>query len=1063
MSQTSSIYDSEAGVGPAGIRRARGRVLVIDDRGTSRDNAVAALEKEGFDVTAALCTDEVIGLARTMVPDAVVIDVCRPECRELDLCRKLKEQATGLLPVLHLSAREASEDDRAAGILFGADSYLPHPFAPSVLRAAVSALMRIRQEDSDRIAGDTVNSILRGALDALAEHVALLGPNGDVVAVNRSWTDFAVANGYAAGGTGIGLNYCQVCEEAEGEGACEAGLVAAGIRKVLAGESDHFEVDYSCNSPEEERWFRLVVRRVADSGPVAAIATHRNRSREVQASKAENLARRAQHESDSRFRRYIEIAHEGVLATDLVGTITYANPRLGDMLGYEAEDLSGKPIFEIMPQREALEARNRFARHQRGSSGVAESRLQRRDGTPMSILIASSAIVDADGTVTGTLAVISDITERKAAEALMAQALDEREKLLASLETERSRLAAIFQEAPAFLAVIRGPNYVFERVNPAYLELVGRRDVIGKEVLDVLPEVRGQGFIEILDGVLSTGEPFVGRQMPVQLRRRGAANVETRYLDFVYQRQTDADGDYSITAHGVDVTDHVIAEEALRITEQRLRDQFAKLPVPTFLWEVAGDEFVLVDCNEAAVRATAAYGGMAIGRTSRLLFPRLGGFDGDFRQCLEDNLVMRRSVEVDFGPPGGRRTFDLTFGPQPPNRVLLHSVDTTDRLELESQLRQAQKMEAVGRLAGGVAHDFNNILTVIGAHSSFLLEALGPEDPRREDAEEIYKAGVRAAGLTRQLLAFSRKQVLKPTVLDLKETIVDSRRLLTRLLGEDIEIVTLLSDDLGRVVADSSQIDQVLMNLALNARDAMPDGGRLTISARNAGVDSELHGVDGTIPCGEYVLLEITDTGTGMDKATEARLFEPFFTTKELGKGTGLGLATVYGIVKQSGGNIQVNSAMGDGTTFRIYLPLVAASEGAEIRAAESASIRGVETVLVVEDEPAVREIAKRVLSRLGYVVLEASNGSSALEVSAAFTSKIHLVLSDAVMLGMSGAETVRRLKVQRPDLKVLFMSGYTDDEVVRRGIVSSAVPFIQKPFVPGGLAKSVREALDQS
>jgi PAS domain S-box-containing protein len=976
----------------------------------------------------------------------------------------LKEQAIGLLPILHLSARDASEADRSAGILFGADGYLAHPFAPSVLRGAVSALMRIRQEDSDRIAGDAVTSILRSALDALAEHVALLGPGGEVVAVNRSWRDFAVANGYEAGGTGIGLNYCEVCEKAEGEAAGEARLVAAGIRRVLAGQADHFEIDYSCHSPAEERWFRLVVRRVADSGPVAAIATHRNRSREVQASKAEGLARRAQHESDSRFRRYIEIAHEGVLATDIVGTITYANPRLVDMLGYQAEDLSGKPIFEIMPRQEAFEARNRFARHQRGSSGVAESRLQRRDGTPISILIASSAIVDAEGSVTGTLAVISDITERKDAEALMAQALEEREKLLASLETERSRLAAIFQEAPAFLAVIRGPNYVFERVNPAYLELVGHRDVIGKEVLDALPELRGQGFIEILDGVLSTGEPFVGRQVPVQLQRAGAAHAETRYLDLVYQRQTDADGDYSITAHGVDVTDHVIAAEALRLTEQRLRDQFAKLPVPTFLGEVAGDEFVLIDCNEAALRLVAPYGGLEIGATSLQIFPRSGGFDVDIRRCLEEDMVIRRSHQIDFGPPVGRRTYDLTFGPQQPNRVLLHAVDTTDRLELESQLRQAQKMEAVGRLAGGVAHDFNNILTVIGAHSTFLLESLESEDPRREDAEEIHKAGVRAAGLTRQLLAFSRKQVLKPRALDLKETIVDSRRLLTRLLGEDIEIVTLLPEGLGRVVADSSQIDQVLMNLALNSRDAMPDGGRLTISARNAVVDSELHGVDSMIPYGEYVLLEITDTGTGMDNATETRLFEPFFTTKELGKGTGLGLATVYGIVKQSGGYIQVNSMLGNGTTFRIYLPLVPESEeAAEVRAAESSSVRGVETVLVVEDEPALREIAKRVLSRQGYVVLEASNGNVALEVSAAFTAKIHLVLSDAVMPGMSGAETVRRLKVQRPDLKVLFMSGYTDDEVVRRGIVSSAVPFIQKPFAPGGLAKSVRETLDRS
>jgi two-component system cell cycle sensor histidine kinase/response regulator CckA len=1062
MSQSKSIHDPKPeGDALTRIRRTQGRVLVIDDEGLPRNEAVIALKEEGFEVAVSLCCEDALEIARSLLPDAVVVDVCRPECETLDLCGRLKAQATGLLPVLHLSAAGASDQARSAGISFGADGYLAHPFDPSELRAAVSALMRIRHQDSERVAGDAVNSILRSALDALSENVALLGPEGDIVAVNRSWSDFADANGYPAG-AGLGLDYCGVCEKAQGVGPDEAQLVAAGLKKILAGESESFEIDYAFNSATEERWFRLGIRRVAQSGPVAAIVTHVDRSHEVLASKAEHTARRAQHESDARFRRYIEIAHDGVLATDVVGRITYANPRLLHLLGYKAHELSGKSIFEVMPDVESFEARNRFAHQQRGNSEVVESRLQRRDGSPISILIASSPIIDADASFIGTLAVISDITERKTAEVQMAQALQERENLLASLEAERLRLAAIFQEAPAFLAVLRGPNHVFERVNPAYLELVGHRDSIGKAVLEALPELRGQGFVEILDQVRSTGEPFIARQMPVQLVRTEGEGMETRYVDQVYQRLNDADGDYSILVHGVDVTDHVLATEALRLTEQRLRNQFAKLPVPTFLWEDTGDEFVLIDRNEAAVRALEPYGGSEIGRTSRQLFPGMQGLEDDVRQCLVDNVVMRRSVEIDFGPPAGRRTFDLTIGPQPPNRLLLHSIDTTDRSELESQLRQAQKMEAVGRLAGGVAHDFNNILTVIGAHSSFLLESLDPGDARREDAQEIHKAGVRATGLTRQLLAFGRKQLLKPRALDLNAIIVDTRMLLTRLLGEDIEIVTLLAADLGRVVADSSQIDQVLMNLALNARDAMPDGGRLTISARNAAVDSELHGADSAIPRGEYVLLEVSDTGTGMDEETQARLFEPFFTTKELGKGTGLGLSTVYGIVKQSGGYIQIDSTVGHGSRFCIYLPVVAPSPPAtNVRAAENAANRGVETVLVVEDEPAVREIAKRILTRQGYVVLEASNGNAALQVSAAFTATIHLVLSDAVMPGISGAETVRRLKLQRPDLKVLFMSGYTDDEVVRRGIVSSAVPFIQKPFAPAGLAAAVREALD--
>ena len=378
----------------------------------------------------------------------------------------------------------------------------------------------------------------------------------------------------------------------------------------------------------------------------------------------------------------------------------------------------------------------------------------------------------------------------------------------------------------------------------------------------------------------------------------------------------------------------------------------------------------------------------------------------------------------------------------------------------EDEIRHLQKMEAVGRLAGGVAHDFNNLLTVINVHNAFLMESLEETDPRREDAEAIGKAGIRAAGLTRQLLAFSRKQILKTTVLDINAIVHESQKMLRRLLGEDIEIDTILAGDLGRVVADASQVEQVLMNLALNARDAMPDGGQLTIATRSATV------TDGdtsprAIPAGDYAVIEVTDTGTGMDAATQARAFEPFFTTKEQGKGTGLGLATVYGIVTQSAGHVLLKSARGAGTTFEVYLPVASAAEGVvERRAAKDAPPRGAETVLLVEDEPAVRAIARRLLERQGYRVLEAGNGADALAVAAGYGSRIHLVVSDAVMPGMSGAEVTRRLQEERPGIKVLLMSGYTEDEVMRRGILSASVPFVQKPFVLAEFAQAVRDAI---
>ncbi len=388
--------------------------------------------------------------------------------------------------------------------------------------------------------------------------------------------------------------------------------------------------------------------------------------------------------------------------------------------------------------------------------------------------------------------------------------------------------------------------------------------------------------------------------------------------------------------------------------------------------------------------------------------------------------------------------------------------DATERRQTDDAVQQAHTMDAVGRLAGGVAHDFNNLLTVIGAHAAFLMESLDSNDALHEDAEAIQKAGIRASGLTRQLLAFSRKQILKPSVLDLNSIIAEMENMLRRLLGEDIEIVTALSLELRSVIADAGQIEQVIMNLAVNARDAMSDGGTLTIGTRNVVVDESSGREHHMVGHGEYVVIDVSDTGIGMDAEVKARLFEPFFTTKEPGKGTGLGLATVYGVVKQSAGYVMVDSTPGEGTSFRVYLPAVEANTVQnDLRVAEDGAVRGIETILLVEDEPAVREIAKRILTQRGYIVLSASSGAEALSISAEFDSIIHLVISDSVMPGMTGAEAVRRLQEQRPALKALFMSGYTDDEILRRGIVASTAAFIQKPFMRNDFARAVREALD--
>ncbi|MEO8563632.1 MAG: PAS domain S-box protein, partial [bacterium] len=1295
-------------------RRVPVRVLVLGDAHERSDDIAHVLAAEGFEVlhcdSASAALESVAGEPL----DAVIVDLALPDLDVFALCRQLKSASRGRTPILQLSSASTQTETWSAALDAGLDGYLAHPFGATELRAAVHALVRFRRHEAERLAQTTATTLLAEALDALADHLVLLGPSGEVLAVNRAWAEFAADNGYAAGGTGLGENYCEVCDRAQGEGADEAHEAAAGIRAVLTGERTSFEQDYACHAPHAERWFRMSVNRVVRPGPVAAIVAHTDRTREQLAARAEASARaktdeehaaraaegnlfrslterslefvsildeqgmfryvspsvvrsigysaeellgtspmdlvhpddrgimrdtylalrdggpdtvaemtvrlrkkdgrwgvfegggqnllhepsvrgitsnardvtervvaeHARFEVEARFRRFVESTHEGVIAMDAVGRITYSNPRVEQMLGYSGEELEGRTLFSFMPPDDAFDARTRFARLTRGISDGVELRVTTRNGMLVDVLAAESPIMNELGACVGVLVMISDLSERKREEQMMLRALRdadldrrrleatleaipvgvwladaegrlshansasrriwggeaplsdrvddfagdrgfwpatgapiaagdwaldrtlrtgetisgelieiervdgtrgfvlnstaaildadgaitggvainvdvtehqaavlERERLLASLQSERTHLAAVFEQAPAFLAVMRGPAHVFERVNPAYRRLVGPRELVGRSVADALPEVGGQGMIHLLDEVRLSGEPFVGRQLPVRLARTSGAPPETRYIDFVYLRLDEPGGNHAIVAHGVDVTEQVLAAEQLRRNERRLRDQFAKLPVPTYLWELCDGEFCLLDLNEAASRALPDGFSPSVGRRHAELFPTQEELHSEMKRCLRENVVVRYTIEPDNRAVQGFRRLELTIGPQQPDRVLVHVVDTTERTQLEAQLRQAQKMDAVGQLAGGVAHDFNNLLTVIGAHSEFLMESLDASDPQYADAVAIQKAGIRAAGLTRQLLAFSRKQILKPQVLDLNVMVEDTRSMLARVLGEDIEIVTSLSSELSSVVADPSQIDQVVMNLAVNARDAMPSGGRLTISTHAVRILQGDRSVRAVVPPGDYVLLSVADTGVGMDEAVRSRLFEPFFTTKAPGKGTGLGLATVYGIVKQSGGYVDVHSTPGRGSTFHVYLPAVRPEErGEQVQEAARASARGVETILLVEDEAAVRAVAKAVLRRQGYVVLEAENGHAALAVSSTFEATIHLVVSDAVMPGMGGAEVVRRLKEQRPAIRTLIMSGYTDDEIVRRGIVSSSVAFVQKP-----------------
>ena len=389
------------------------------------------------------------------------------------------------------------------------------------------------------------------------------------------------------------------------------------------------------------------------------------------------------------------------------------------------------------------------------------------------------------------------------------------------------------------------------------------------------------------------------------------------------------------------------------------------------------------------------------------------------------------------------------------------ALDITERERLTDQLRQSQKMQAVGELAGGVAHDFNTLLMVGKGHAQILLDRIPDSSPLRLSAEQVEKAADRAATLTRQLLAFSRKQVLQPRVLDMNDTVAGMIKMFSRVIGENIEMAFIPGGKLSRVKADPGQIEQVLLNLVVNSRDAMPHGGRLTIETSNVELDSAYAASHTSVEPGHYVMLTVTDTGCGMDAATQARIFEPFFTTKGPGKGTGLGLATVYGVVKQSGGYIYVYSEVDRGTTFKIYLPQV--SDELDKTAQDSQkkrSARGSETILFVEDEHSVRELVRDYLIAAGYCMLEASDGTQALKVAAAHPGPIHMLITDVVMPHLSGPELATKLTAERADLKVLFISGYTDDTVFRHGVLEGGVAFLQKPFNLKALSQKIREVL---
>jgi PAS domain S-box-containing protein len=648
---------------------------------------------------------------------------------------------------------------------------------------------------------------------------------------------------------------------------------------------------------------------------------------------------------------------------------------------------------------------------------------------------------DRSGAITGAIGVAFDITAAKRAE----EALKESER----------RYRTLFEESrdAIYVSAIDGTLIDF---NQSMLTLFGyaREEMtqLNAEALYLDPVDR-RAFREMIE------RHGVVRDFEVRL-----VDKDGRVMDCLINSTPQIDEQGEVVGYkGAirEITDQKQAGETLRKERDFSEAATGSLPGLFYLFD---DQGRFLRWNRNLERLTG-YSAKQIAEMSPLDF-----FVGEDRKTIEDGITEvfdkgQTTAEVDLVARDGTKTPYFFTGElvvlDGRRCVVGTAIDLVERRRLETQLRQSQKMEAIGRLAGGVAHDFNNVLTVILSNSEMLAGQLSPEDPRRQELIEIRDAAQRAATLTRQLLAFSRKQVLKPRVLSLNAVVVTLEKMLRRLIGEDIELVTVLQPDLCPVEADPGQLEQIVMNLAVNARDAMPEGGSLSIETGNAEVDEVFARKHFPMVPGRYVMLVVCDSGAGMDAETQRHIFEPFFTTKPRGRGTGLGLSMVYGIVKQSGGYIWAYSEPGLGTTFKIYFPRVEGARGdAEAAVSESSSPPGRETILLAEDEDSVRRLARRILEEAGYIVLEAREATEALTISEGWHGPIDLLVTDVVMPELNGRELAERLSVLRPGIQILYISGYTDHDVLD-GIVGPGNNFLQKPFTPESLASKAREALD--
>jgi len=780
------------------------------------------------------------------------------------------------------------------------------------------------------------------------------------------------------------------------------------------------------------------------------------------------------------FEQIIENAPEAISIVDQELRVLRINAEFTRLFGFTADEAAGKQLDRLIVPPDRYAETAWIAECIKTESKLSlETRRQRKDGSLVEVLLSTSPVT-LNGKRVGAYASYRDITEQKRTEELNAALY-----AIAARSQSAEDLQQFFAAIHNIVGQLMNARNFYIALYDSQAQLLSFPYFVDEEDPPPAPKPLGRGLTEY---ILRSGEPLlVTPAVFEELERRGEVeSIGTPSLDWLgvplksgtacigvlvvqtYNENTrfgerDREILKFVSQQLAATIEHKRYEEALRRSEARSRSLILSAAFGICRCTLGGR---FLDVNPALINMLGhgSVEDLLKLDARREVFVNPQGLDRlaeDYRRTGSLN-----GVELQWRRKDGRVIIvrlsgcAATISDEPEEVLELIAEDITDRRQLEEQLRQAQKMDAVGRLAGGVAHDFNNLLMVINGYTEVLLEQLEQGSAMHHKVQSIQQAADRAATLTRQLLAFSRKQLLELKVVDVNIVIGDMERLLRPLIGENIELVTRLSPETGHTRADAGQLEQVIMNLVVNAKDAMPEGGKLTVESSDVTVRHSFR-EHRFIQPGRYAVISVTDTGHGMDKETQSRIFEPFFTTKEKGKGTGLGLSTVYGIVKQSSGYVFAQSELGAGTTFYVYLPRVEDS-AEELSPAQSqqSEAGGCETVLLVEDEESVRELVRLTLAARGYKVLEAENGECGLRVSESFKENIDILITDVVMPGIGGRELAKKLLALRPGISVLYLSGYTEDAVITQGAPGPSTAFLQKPFTLQNLAKKVREVL---